>query len=110
MPAAMIMITLSARPFHKAPQILFPDLGNPFPSNVEGFKLALSDPVVNAPPGTPSTWQISLVVYMRSLESTLIGYCLTGEVPYFFHAYEHLSSPLLSISYGKIALPHRGRT
>jgi len=41
---------LPARPFHKAPQVLFPNACNPFPSKVEGSKLAFCDPIVDGPP------------------------------------------------------------
>jgi len=62
-------VQLSARPFHEAPKILFPDSYNPFPSEVEGFKLALSDPVVDAPPLDPERLA-DLFVYIRFIDPT----------------------------------------
>jgi hypothetical protein len=42
---------LSARPFHEAPQVLFPNARNSFASKVEGFELAFCDPIMDGPPG-----------------------------------------------------------
>jgi hypothetical protein len=41
---------LSARPFHEAPQVLFPNARKSFAPKVEGFELAFCDPIMNGPP------------------------------------------------------------